>query len=180
MDLDLKAWDLWTAYRTAIGKPLKSVSEEAAKLELVAFGVDQMAVVNQSRAKGWDNLYALPSKKTDPSLPKVRTKVQQEADTAHWDYLNRESEKHWNTIVVTPLGKLQLCAALYARYDTYEDQSSLKLSEKRSWLRDTTAQLLRECDPALVLADYHVSQYVLRMFSGAGIRRLELRVKEAA
>lgn len=92
-----------------------------------------------------------------------------------WDHLNRQSEYGWEKIVGTPLGKLKLAEALLARYDTYRDQGDIGLAEKREHLKSCVGALLREADAAEVLADYHVRRLVLRLFSAAGLRRLETR-----
>ncbi len=57
--LDLNAWKQWEEYRRQIRKPLKPVSIPAAQQSLAAFGSDQVAVVTQSIANGWQGLFAL-------------------------------------------------------------------------------------------------------------------------
>lgn len=57
--LDMHAWELWLDYRAKLRKPLKSVSIPAAQRKLAAFGSDQMAVVEQSIANGWQGLFPL-------------------------------------------------------------------------------------------------------------------------
>lgn len=185
MELDLEAWARWLAYRTAIKKPLKPMSEEAAKMKLARFGADQAAVVDQSIANGWQGWFALPKEKVDPHAPKVRTSAQKAADEAHWEFLNKQSCKEWDKVLQTPLTRLKLASTLLARYDTESDQGSLALAEKKSWLKDRCAELLREADAAQVLADLECWRLVLRLFNSPGINRLhqraaELRAKEAA
>lgn len=57
--LDAAVWQRWLDYRSKIGKPLKPASLQAAIDELVKFGADQAAVVQQSVAAGWQGLFAL-------------------------------------------------------------------------------------------------------------------------
>jgi hypothetical protein len=64
---------------------------------------------------------------------------------------------------------------LLARYDTEADQSALPLAEKKSWLRDRIAELLREADAKLVLDDFECVRLVLRVFNSPGLNRLRAR-----
>lgn len=57
--LDAAAWERWQEYRVALRKPLKPISFAAAQRELAAFGLDQLAVVEQSIAHGWQGLFPL-------------------------------------------------------------------------------------------------------------------------
>jgi hypothetical protein len=57
--LNAEAWETWRNYRSAINKPLKTVSLEAAAKQLAGFGHQQQAVVNQSIANQWQGLFAL-------------------------------------------------------------------------------------------------------------------------
>jgi hypothetical protein len=57
--VDALAWKTWIDYRKQIRKPLKQVSMPAAQRELAAFGSNQMAVVQQSIAHGWQGLFDL-------------------------------------------------------------------------------------------------------------------------
>lgn len=57
--LDLSAWDVWSAYRIEIRRPLKQASIPAAQRKLAAFGAEQSAVVEQSIANGWQGLFPL-------------------------------------------------------------------------------------------------------------------------
>lgn len=60
--LDAEAWEVWIDYRTKIRKPVKPVSILAAQRKLAAYGCDQMAVVQQSIADGYQGLFELKSK----------------------------------------------------------------------------------------------------------------------
>lgn len=184
MELNAKAWDEWEAYRKGIKHMIKPQSMEAMKLKLMRFGDGpvQQSVVDQSIAQGWQGLFAIDAPKNDPTAPKTRTKAQAEADNANFAYMNRESEKHWDKrLSENPiLAKLQMAAALLARYDTEADQGSVLLDERRTWLKERVAALLRECQNPHVLNDYAVRGLVLRLFNAPGLRRLESRSHQEA
>lgn len=57
--LDQMAWAQWIEYRKLSGKALKPISWQSAIDSLVKHGPNQMAVVNQSIANGWQGLFAL-------------------------------------------------------------------------------------------------------------------------
>jgi uncharacterized protein YdaU (DUF1376 family) len=57
--LDQTAWTRWVDYRKAAGKALRPVSWQSAIDALVKHGPNQMAVVEQSIANGWQGLFAL-------------------------------------------------------------------------------------------------------------------------
>jgi uncharacterized protein YdaU (DUF1376 family) len=57
--LNQEAWKAWCDYRSAISKPLKSVSKPAAAKQLAKYGHQQMAVVEQSIANQWQGLFPL-------------------------------------------------------------------------------------------------------------------------
>lgn len=65
--LDPKAWSAWENYRRQIGKPLKPVSIPAAMRKLASFGHEQLDVVEQSVANGWQGLF--PIKRTTDRRP---------------------------------------------------------------------------------------------------------------
>ncbi len=94
-----------------------------------------------------------------------------------WDNLNRQSEYAWEKVIGKPLGKLKLASAYLARIDTIRDAEMR--TERTDWLKERVGGLLREADPAAVLADLECWRLVLRLFSAAGLRRLELRSKES-
>jgi hypothetical protein len=54
--LDLGTWDRWVEYRTAIKKPIKPPSMEAAAKEMAALGDGQAAAVQNSIANGYQGL----------------------------------------------------------------------------------------------------------------------------
>ena len=57
--LDQAAWTRWVDYRKQSGKALRPVSWQSAIDALVKHGPNQMAVVEQSIANGWQGLFAL-------------------------------------------------------------------------------------------------------------------------
>jgi uncharacterized protein YdaU (DUF1376 family) len=57
--LDQTAWTRWVEYRKLSGKALRPVSWQSAIDALVKHGPNQMAVVEQSIANGWQGLFAL-------------------------------------------------------------------------------------------------------------------------
>lgn len=67
--LDATAWSSWVDYRVKIRKPLKQVSMPAAQQQLAAFGSDQVAVVQQSIANGWQGLFPLKHNGHDHAKP---------------------------------------------------------------------------------------------------------------
>jgi len=67
--LDPEAWRAWLEYRVQIRKPLKPVSMPAAQRTLAAFGSNQMAVVQQSIANGWQGLFELKQQKGAQVVP---------------------------------------------------------------------------------------------------------------
>lgn len=60
LGLNPEAWEAWESYRRGIRKPLREVSIPSAMKKLAAFGDDQLAVVEQSKANGWTGLFPLP------------------------------------------------------------------------------------------------------------------------
>lgn len=57
--LNLDSWEAWLIYRKSIGKPVKPASLVEAAKKLASFGKDQDAVIRQSKANGWQGLFAL-------------------------------------------------------------------------------------------------------------------------
>lgn len=70
-NLDSLAWEKWIDYRKQVRKPLKPASIPAAQRQLAAFGSDQVAVVEQSIANGWQGLFPLKNPKPE-SKPLLR------------------------------------------------------------------------------------------------------------
>jgi hypothetical protein len=73
--LNVEAWEIWLDYRKKIKKKLHEVSWPLAQRKLARFGIDQMAVVEQSIENGWQGLFALKGRDTlgassfDPTEP---------------------------------------------------------------------------------------------------------------
>jgi hypothetical protein len=177
--LNEAAWDQWVAYRSGIKKPIKSVSEEAMKLKLMRMGTaeQQQAIVDQSIANQWQGLFEIKQGKADVSAKKSRTKEEVSADQANFEWMQRDSTKHWDKSLASGgmVARLELAAALLARYDLEYD--STLVAEKRDWLKDRVAADLRAADPAAILGDYDCWRLVLRLFGDKGLLRLEQRAK---
>lgn len=62
--ISLEAWEAWEGYRAARKPAIKPESRQAAAKALAAYGPDQMAVVQQSIANGYQGLVPLKSKET--------------------------------------------------------------------------------------------------------------------
>jgi hypothetical protein len=106
-ELDQEAWDRWVAFRKAIKKPIKSVSEHAAKLKLSRFGNNQAAVVDQSIANGWQGLFAIKQVKGEKP---VKTDKQIEADRqALADANDRSQPPSLNSSSVRRCGRVTRC-----------------------------------------------------------------------
>lgn len=58
-NLNVGAWHRWVEYRKQIRRPIKPASIAAAQRKLAGFGPDQVAVVEQSIAQGWQGLFPL-------------------------------------------------------------------------------------------------------------------------
>lgn len=58
LGLNLEAWEIWVAYRAERKPAIKAVSMQAAAEELAAFGTEQLAVVQKSKAAGYQGLFA--------------------------------------------------------------------------------------------------------------------------
>lgn len=61
--LNLPAWNKWVEYRQKRRPAIKPESIEAAMKKLASYGADQMAIVEQSIANGWQGLFDLKDKK---------------------------------------------------------------------------------------------------------------------
>lgn len=170
-ELDQQAWERWVAYRKAIRKPIKEASEHAMKLKLARFGADQDAVVNQSIAFSYQGLFELKDKKK-PDRPQ-KSPEQKAADDALFLQAQERAAKAWDKLEPSPLNRLKLCDALWARYTFLEDDESAR--EKMEWLRGVIALHLREAEPSEVLNDPHLRTMVFTLFGPRGITRLKER-----
>ena len=168
-ELDEAAWERWVAYRKAIRKPIKEVSEHAMKLKLSRFGADQDAVVEQSIANQYQGLFEL--KKAAPRLgEKVeKTDKQKAADVARHAEQDDWNARAWGKLEPTPLNRLKLCEAYLARLTISPDADAMER------LKDSTAAALRSADAAEVLGHPHLMSMVRQLFGERGLNRLKAR-----
>jgi len=167
-ELDEAAWERWVAYRKAIRKPIKEVSEHAMKLKLSRFGADQDAVVEQSIAGQYQGLFEL-HKKARPGEKVEKTDKQKAADISRHAEQDDWNARVWNKQEPTPLNRLKLCEAYLARLTINPDPDALER------LRDSTAAALRVADAAEVLGHPHLMSMVRQLFGERGLNRLKNR-----
>jgi len=167
-ELDEAAWERWVAYRKAIRKPIKEVSEHAMKLKLSRFGADQDAVVEQSIAGQYQGLFEL-HKKARPGEKVEKTDKQKAADISRHAEQDDWNARVWNKQEPTPLNRLKLCEAYLARLTINPDPDALER------LRDSTAAALRVADAVEVLGHPHLSSMVRQLFGERGLNRLKNR-----
>ena len=170
-ELDVEAWERYKAFRKAIKKPIKEVSESAAKLKLQRFGDDQAAVVDQSIANGWQGLFPL---KTQKGEKPVKTDKQIEADRQALADANDRSQRYWDSLEPTPFAKLKLCEALWARYTV---QADLDTPDRLEWLKSVIALHLREASAREVVNDPALMSMVWCFFGERGAIRIKDRAK---
>ena len=163
--LDQTAWDRWVQYRKLIRKPIKSASEDAMKLRLQRYGADQAAVVDQSISMGYQGLFEL--KKSKPAFGErpVKTDKQIAADNEHFAWMTRNNEKYWNSLQPSPINKLKLCEALWARYTIEQDSFT---EERMAWLKDVTKQHLKAASARDVLGEPSLMSMVWCLFGQKG------------
>ena len=169
-ELDVEAWERYKAFRKAIKKPIKEISEPAAKLKLQKFGDDQAAVVDQSIANGWQGLFDLKKKKTGEKP--VKTDVQVAKDNEAFIRQQDYAIKGWELREPDPLGKLRLCEALLARYTIEPDADT---PERIDWLKQVVSMHIRACDPKDIWNEPHVLGMIRHLFGDAGYRRIRER-----
>ena len=150
-ELDEQAWERWVAFRKVIRKPIKPISEHAAKLKLARFGDDQAAVVDQSIANGWQGLFEIKKAAPRPGEKVEKTDKQKAADVARHAEQDEWAAKAWGKQEPTPLHRLKLCDAYLARL-------TMREADKDAWdrLRDAAAAAIRDADPKDVLNDPHL------------------------
>ena len=132
-ELDEAAWERWVAYRKAIRKPIKEVSEHAMKLKLSRFGADQDAVVEQSIAGQYQGLFELKKAMPRPGEKVEKTDKQKAADVARHAEQDDWNARAWGKLEPTPLNRLKLCEAYLARLTISPDADAMER------LRDSTA-----------------------------------------
>jgi hypothetical protein len=169
-ELDEAAWERWVAYRKAIRKPIKEVSEHAMKLKLSRFGADQDAVVEQSIAGQYQGLFELHKKAAPRPGEKVeKTDKQKAADVARHAEQDAWNARAWGKLEPTPLNRLKLCEAYLARLTISPDADAMER------LRDSTAAALRSADAAEVLGHPHLMSMVRQLFGERGLNKLKKR-----
>ena len=168
-ELDEQAWERWVAFRKVIRKPIKPISEHAAKLKLARFGDDQAAVVDQSIANGWQGLFEIKKAAPRPGEKVEKTDKQKAADAARHAEQDEWAAKAWGKQEPTPLHRLKLCDAYLARLTFSDDKDAIER------LRDAAAAALRIADAIEVLNDPHLVGMVRQLFGERGLERLRKR-----
>jgi hypothetical protein len=168
-ELDEAAWERWVAYRKAIRKPIKEVSEHAMKLKLSRFGADQDAVVEQSIAGQYQGLFELKKAAPRPGEKVEKTDKQKAADVARHAEQDDWNARAWGKLEPTPLNRLKLCEAYLARLTISPDADAMER------LKDSTAAALRSADAAEVLGHPHLMSMVRQLFGERGLNRLKTR-----
>ena len=168
-ELDEAAWERWVAYRKAIRKPIKEVSEHAMKLKLSRFGADQDAVVEQSIANQYQGLFELKKAAPRPGEKVEKTDKQKAADVARHAEQDDWNARAWGKLEPTPLNRLKLCEAYLARLTISPDADAMER------LKDSTAAALRLADAAEVLGHPHLMSMVRQLFGERGLNKLKKR-----
>lgn len=168
-ELDEAAWERWVAYRKAIRKPIKEVSEHAMKLKLSRFGADQDAVVEQSIANQYQGLFELKKSAPRPGEKVEKTDKQRAADVARHAEQDDWNARAWGKLEPTPLNRLKLCEAYLARLTISPDADAMER------LKDSTAAALRSVDAAEVLGHPHLMSMVRQLFGERGLNKLKKR-----
>ena len=83
--LDQAAWTRWVDYRKQSGKALRPVSWQSAIDALVKHGPNQMAVVEQSIANGWQGLFALKQDANKPNQSMTFAERDAAAGRKRWE-----------------------------------------------------------------------------------------------
>ena len=167
--LDEAAWERWVAYRKAIRKPIKEVSEHAMKLKLSRFGADQDAVVEQSIAGQYQGLFELKKAMPRPGEKVEKTDKQRAADISRHAEQDAWNAQVWNKQEPTSLNRLKLCEAYLARLTISPDPDAMER------LKDSTAAALRSADAAEVLGHPHLLSMVRQLFGERGLNKLKKR-----
>jgi len=169
-ELDEASWERWVAFRKAIRKPIKPISEHAAKLKLAGFGADQAAVVDQSIANQWQGLFEIKKSAPRPGEKVEKTDKQKAADAARHAEQDEWSARVWGKQEPTPINRLRLCDAYLARL-------TIREADRDAWdrLRDAAAAALRDADPKEVIGDPHLAGMVRHLFGERGLGRLRER-----
>jgi len=172
--LDQQAWERWKAYRIAIRKPIKPASEDAAKLKLQRYGADQEAVVEQSISNGYQGLFDLKKSKPAFGEKPVKTDKQVAEDAARFEWMQRQAEQHWESLPVTPLNRLKLCEALWARYTVSPDGFT---TDRMEWLKDVTRRYVKEVNARELLGEPGLMMMVWCFFGERGVKYVKERAE---
>ena len=170
-ELDEASWERWVAFRKAIRKPIKPISEQAMKIKLARFGDDQSAVVDQSIANQWQGLFEIKKSAPRPGEKPEKTDKQKAADVARHAEQDEWAARIWGKQEPTPIHRLKLCEAYLARL-TLNDPPDRDAVER---LREAAATALRIADAIEVLNDPHLSGMVRQLFGERGLGRLRER-----
>lgn len=171
--LDEAAWERWKAYRTAIRKPIKSVSEHAMKVKLARYGSQQDAVVSQSIENQYQGLFDLKVSKPQPGEKPVKSDKQIAAENARFDSENSRSQEYWNKHGLRDeLGRLKLCEALLARYSVQPDDS-----DRMEQLKNVVADCMKSASAVKVLDNPSLLSMIRYLWGEKGVNRLKARAK---
>jgi hypothetical protein len=172
-DLDNEAWERWKAYRTAIKKPIKPASENAMKLKLARYGKDQAEVVDQSISNQWQGLFDLKKGLPQPGEKPVKSDKQVAVEQARLEADQSRSAKTWQEVSITPVGKLRLAEALWARYSV--NTAPFGDDDRREWLKDKVGEIVRTMPPGDILGDPSLVSFIREVYGEKGVQRLKAR-----
>lgn len=171
--LDEAAWERWVAFRKAIRKPIKPVSEHAMKVKLVRYGSQQDAVVNQSIENQWQGLFDLKVSKPQPGEKPVKSDKQVAAENARFDSDNSRSQAYWEKHGLSDdLGRLKLCEALLARYSVQPEEG-----DRMEQLRNVVADCMQSVSSIKVLDNPSLLSMIRHLWGEKGVNRLKARAK---
>ena len=171
--LDEAAWERWVAFRKAIRKPIKPVSEHAMKVKLARYGSQQDAVVNQSIENQWQGLFDLKVSKPAPGEKPVKSDKQVAAENARFDSDNSRSQAYWEKHGLSDdLGRLKLCEALLARYSVQPEEG-----DRMEQLRNVVADCMQSVSSIKVLDNPSLLSMIRHLWGEKGVNRLKARAK---
>ena len=174
--LDEAAWERWKEYRTAIRKPIKSVSEHAMKVKLARYGSQQDAVVSQSIENQYQGLFDLKVSKPQPGEKPVKSDKQVAAENARFDSDNSRSQAYWDKHGLSDdLGRLKLCEALLARYTLRSDE--IGHGDRMEQLRNVVADCMQSVSSIKVLDNPSLLSMIRHLWGEKGVNRLKARAK---
>jgi len=103
-----------------------------------------------------DEMSRWPASKPEPAPAPDRTA-----------WATRSAAEHWREAAATPLGKLRLLDARYARLDP----------GNLEFFKGEVGEAIRSADPKLVLGDPHLVGLVRSLWGERGLQRLKDRAK---